>query len=141
MAIISFDPEEILEYVPECERDSDDPCIIKMKYLPVGRSKQYAKRVEQLSSGLNKGGKGFHEKVGNIERRVQKEQFIDNIVSVSGFYLMKAGKKKAITDPAEFYESADVGLVAEIIGAMQDSAKLSEGQQSNFLPGSGGPSS
>ena len=141
MAIISYDQEEILEYVPECERDSDDPCIIKMKYLPVGRSKQYAKRVEQMSSGLNKGGKNFHEKMGSIERRVQKEQFTDNIISVEGFYLMKAGEKTAITDPAEFYEAADVGLVAEIINAMQDSAKLTEGQQSNFLQESGGPSS
>ena len=133
MAIIAFDPDEILEYIPECDRDSKDPCIVKMKYLPVGRSKQYAKRVEQLSSGLNKGGKNFHEKVGGIERRVQKEQFTDNVVSVEGFYIMKAGKKKKITDPAEFYESADVGLIAEIISSMQDSGKLEEGQQSNFL--------
>ena len=45
MAIISFDKDMIIDYVPAYggNRDSDDPCIVRLKFVPYSKVQHYAK--------------------------------------------------------------------------------------------------
>ena len=120
MAIIGLDPDEAIEYIPECERESDDPCIINIKFVSYGKVKKYADMITRKSKGVRD-----TSKLAEVQAEIQLKQFCDNVESISGFSV----KGKEITGPEEFYDLAPATLIYEIIGAMEDSAKLTEGQK------------
>lgn len=130
MAIITIDKDAITEYIPEQERASENPCIVGLRYVPLGRVNDYARMIQQRTSAETRGMKSEAQKVqvaGEIALQVQKRQFTDNVAWVKNYFI----GDREVTDAGEFYESADAGLVYEIINAMQDSAKLTEGQRKN----------
>lgn len=124
MAIISFDSEEIIDYVPEYgnNRDSEDPCIVRLKYVPYAKVRGYASLIS--SKGAGKSAKKQME----ISQSVQKKQFMDSIESVSGYIV----NDKEITDPSDFFDVADTEIIIELIQAIENSQKLSDGQLKNF---------
>ena len=124
MAIISFSPDTIIEYVPAYggNRDSDEPCIVKMRFVSYAKVMAYSKLIDAKSKGTTDS-----EKRMEISREIQKQQFVENVESVSGFLL----DGKTIITASEFYDNAPFALIIEIIRAMEDSAKLSEGQRKN----------
>lgn len=124
MAIISFDPDSYVDYIPEYNdnRKSDDPCIIQIKFVSFGRMEKYRK---VLSSKLD--GNSSVNEVADASSALQKQQFTESIGEISGF---KVGDE-AVTDGGRLYEVADKNLIYELIGAMEDQQKLSEGQRKN----------
>jgi len=122
MAIISFSPDTIIEYVPSYggNRDSDNPCIIRMRFVPFSKVQHYYKlriaRTKDLSEP---------SKITEISQDIQKKQFVESVESISGYFV----NGKEITTPEEFYETADSDLIIEIIRAMENAQKLNEGQK------------
>lgn len=133
MAIITLDSEDEIEFIPEQERGEENPCIIKMRFCPYGRVKKYSAMIGHRSKGVRN-----QDKLAEIQRGVQKQQFIDNVVGIENFFVIKGGKKTPVTDVTEFYEKAPTDLIYEIIGAMEDNARLTEGQKENFQQPSDG---
>lgn len=122
MAIISFSKDTLVDYVPEYggNRQSDDPCVVRLRFVPYSKVQEYSRQIQARA-------KGDVAKAIDAAQGVQKKQFVENVESVSKYYV--AGKE--VTDPAEFYETADTELVLEIIRATESSAKLTEGQRKN----------
>ena len=133
MAIIAFDPEEIIEYIPVSERGKKDPCTIHMKYVPFGKVQKYSQIIGRLNVERTKNitdDKEVMEITGATAREIQRKQFCDQIVKIENFSV----KDRTITDPGEFYDKyGDERLIVEIIRAMESIARLSEGQKKNFL--------
>lgn len=127
MAIISFSKDAIIDYVPEYggNRQSDDPCVVRLKYVPFSKVQEYARLISARTKGG--GGGGEQSKAAEIAQQVQKKEFVENVESISGYFV----EDREVTDPAEFYETADSELVTEIIRAMESSARLTEGQRKN----------
>jgi len=132
MAILSFDKDELVEYIPVSQREDENPCIVKMKFVPYGRVKKYAEMIARKTKGIRD-----ESKLNDIRAEVQKIQFCDNVFSIENF----STKSGPVTEAADFYELADTALIYEIIEAMENSAKLTEGQKQDFLYASGGVSS
>ena len=124
MAIVSFDPKAVIDYVPAYggNRESADPCIVRLKFVPYSRVQHYTRvltaRIKDVTDGV---------RAREIGQEVQKQQFCESVESVSGFCI----GDREITGPAEFYDAADFDLVTEIVKAMESSAKLNEGQRKN----------
>lgn len=136
MAIISFDKDTVIDYEPEFNdnRDSKDPCVIGIKFVNYGKVQEYAKSIRTRIAAKSKGMKinKLPSIQAEVEQSVQKKQFVDNIDYVKNFSVVgKDGKAKKCEDIGEFYEKAPTHLILEIIGAMEDSAKLTEGQVKN----------
>ncbi|MFQ5736609.1 MAG: hypothetical protein ACE5GY_07070 [Thermodesulfobacteriota bacterium] len=131
MAIIGFDRDEIIDYVPEYggNRDDDDPCIVRLRFVPYSRVQHYSRIIAGKA-------KGVHDpaKITQITHGVQRKQFVEQVESVSGYSI----KGREVTDPGEFYDTADGELVMEVIRAMESQSKLSEGQRKNSQPPSAG---
>ena len=124
MAIISFDKDTVIDYIPAYggNRESDNPCIIRLKFLPFAKVQHY----DGLKAARLK-GIGAPGKIQEITFEIVKKQFVENVESVSGYFV----GIKEVTDPTEFYDSADVFLIAEIVDAMPSIQKLTEGQRKN----------
>jgi len=124
MAIISFDKDTIIDYVPEYagNRDSDNPCIVRLKYVPYATVQSYAKTI-----AINSNNKSAKKQL-EISQSVQRKQFVNSVESVKGYIV----DGKEITDTEEFFDSADTDIIVEIIRAMESSQKLDEGQLKNF---------
>lgn len=124
MAIVSFDKDTVIDYIPEYggNRDSFDPCIIRLKYVPYSRVQHYSRLLAAKTRGLTDASK-----VAEVTQQVQKKQFIDSVESIEGYYVAE----REVTDPAEFYESADTDLIIETIQAMESLSRLNEGQRKN----------
>ena len=135
MARIVNDSEEVIEYIPEDDRGDKDPLVVKMKFCPYGRVKFYSEMIGRRSKGIRN-----PIKLAEIQREVQKKQFTDNIEGIENFFVMKGKKKVAVTEADEFYEKAPADLIYEIIGAMENDSKLTEGQIENFPQPSDGHS-
>lgn len=130
MAIISFDDEDVVEYIPESERQSKNPCIVCMKFLPFKKVQKYARAMTKDFRKESEGEKDFYrlrEIREEIELTTQRKQFIENVVEIRNYSI----KGIAVTDPGRFYDTADTDLIVEIIQAMQSAQKLSEGQRKN----------
>jgi hypothetical protein len=125
MAIISFDRDTLIDYIPAYggNRDSADPCVVRLKFVPYSKVQEYSRILASRASS----GTGDAVKTVNLTQTVQRQQFIDNVASVSGYYI----GEREVSDPEEFYDSADTELVTEIIRAMENIHKLSEGQRKN----------
>ena len=123
MALKGFDRDEIIEYVPEYSnnRDSDDPCIVRLKFVSFARVQGYAREINARVQ--NKGSN-----VTKVTQAIQKKQFVESVQSVSGYFI----QDKEVTGAEEFYETADTDLILEVCRAMESQSKLDEGQKINF---------
>jgi len=126
MAIISFDKDVLIDYVPEYggNRDSENPCIVRLRYVPYSKVQQYSR----LIALKNKDAKNDVTKTIEAAQSIQKRQFCESVEGVSGFFV----NGREVTEPGEFYETADTDLILEIIRAMESSARLTEGQRKNL---------
>ncbi len=123
MAIILFEEGAIVDYIPESERAEDDPAIVGIKYVSNGKVNSYSQEI------LKKARRTKNQDIlQRIPQAMQKRQFIENVNYISGF---RRPDGTEITSIEEFYDSAPANLITEIIGAMEDSRKLSEGQRKN----------
>lgn len=124
MAIISFDKETVIDYVPAYNgnRDSDIPCVVRMKFIPYSRVQHYSRILAAKTKGVTD-----HLKVSEAAQFVQKRQFVENVEGVSGYCI----EGRETTDAEEFYETADSDLIIEIIQAMESASRLTEGQRKN----------
>ena len=124
MAIISFDPGTVVDFVPEYagNRDSIDPCVVRLKFVPYSRVQHYSRLIAARSKGVSD-----QSKITELMQFIQKKQFMDNVESVSGYFV----EGREVPGPEEFYETADTDLVIEIIKAMESHSRLTEGQRKN----------
>lgn len=124
MAIISFDKDALIDYVPAFggNRDSDNPCIVKMKFVPYSKIQHYSRLIAARTKNLSD-----PSKVTEISQEIQKKQFVENVDFISGYFV----GSREVTDPGEFYDTADTDLVIEILKAMESASKLTEGQRKN----------
>lgn len=124
MAIISFDRESILDYIPEYggNRESADPCVVTLRFVPYSRVQEYSRLLAARTRGV-----ADPVRVAELTQHVQKKQFVENVEAVSGYFV---GDRKVST-PGEFFETADTDLVLEVIGAMESMSRLTEGQRKN----------
>lgn len=131
MAIISFDRDAVVDYVPEYggNRDSENPCVVRLKYLPYSKVQAYSKAIALKARNLRD-----PERLANVSQEIQRRQFLDSVESISGYFV----EDREVTDPVELYETADNALITEIIQAMESSQTLTEGQLKNSGRASGG---
>lgn len=125
MALVGFDKDEVIDFVPEfCNnRDSDNPCIIKLKFVPYSKVMKYARLIAERTKNTNSS-----VKIAEVGQGVQRKQFCESVESVEGYSI--GGRD--VTDASEFYDVADTDLVIEIIKAMESQARLTEGQLKNL---------
>jgi hypothetical protein len=124
MAIISFDRDAVIDFAPEYNgnRESDAPCVVRLKFVPYSRVQHYSRLIAAKAKGS-----ADPAKVAEVTQDVQKKQFVENVESVSGYFL--GGREVKNSD--EFYDTADTDLILEVIRAMESQSKLSEGQIKN----------
>ena len=140
MAIISFDKDKTVDFVPEYNGNRNEPntvdgvqeapCIVKLKYVPYAKVQEYA----ALMAARTNAAKDVTFS-SEILQAVQKKQFLDSVQSVSGYII----DGEEVTSAEKFFDTADAELIYEILKAMESSAKLTEGQIKNFEWASGGP--
>lgn len=124
MAIISFDPDAIIDYVPAYggNRESSTPCVVRTRFVPYSRVQHYSRMIAARAKGVSDPAK-----VTEVTHEVQKKQFTDTVESVVNYFV----GDREVTDPAEFYDTADTDLVMEIIRAMESQSRLTGGQRKN----------
>lgn len=123
MAIISYSKDTLIDYIPEYagNRDSESPCIVRLKFVPYAKVIEYSRLIASRAKGA------VDAKNISIAQEVQKKQFMDSVESVSGYYV--DGKEEI--SASIFYETAPAELIHEIIRAMESAQKLNEGQRKN----------
>ncbi|MBE7413842.1 MAG: hypothetical protein HS130_00885 [Deltaproteobacteria bacterium] len=124
MAIVSYDPDELIEYMPEYggNRESEDPCVVRLRFVPYSKVQAYSRQLAARCKGVED-----REKIAEITHAIQKKQFCDSVESVSGYFI----KGREVTKPEEFYATADTDLVVEILRAMESQSRLTGGQRKN----------
>jgi hypothetical protein len=124
MSIVSFDRDSVVDYIPEYggNRESADPCVVSLKFVPYSRVQEYSRLLAARTRGV-----ADPVKVAELTQHVQKKQFVENVESVSGYFV---GSTK-VTSAGEFFDTADTDLVLEVIGAMESASRLTEGQRKN----------
>jgi len=128
MAIIGLRKGQIIPYVPEADRMNDtDPCTVHIRYVPNAVVQDGARKIAASLKNAND-----PKLLMAVQQAAQKRQFIDNVVSIENYSI----GDQAITTAEEFYEVADVALIQEIIRAMENADRLTEGQRKNSLPAS-----
>lgn len=125
--IIGFDKNTPLDFMPAYNnnRKSDKPCIVKLRFVPYSMVQHYSRILQGRLKGVTD-----DMEAGDIGRKLQREQFLASVISVSGYQMNGEG----ITDPSIFYDNADTELVIEIVRAMESASKLTAGQIKNSLP-------
>lgn len=122
MAIISFDPDVSVKYVPKIDRkniDKEDVFYVDIKFVTQSKVDVYRSEISRKSEDQKL------SVIADVMRAVQKKQFINNVVGVHNY---KVGEKEIKTSK-DFYDSADSGLIEEILKAMEDFSVLSAGQK------------
>jgi hypothetical protein len=124
MAIISFDAEATVDFIPAYSgnRDSSEQCVVSLKFVPYSRVQYYSRMISAQTKNISD-----PSKVTEITQGIQRRQFVDSVELVSGYYVGGA----EIKDPALFYDTADTDLIIEVIKAMESAQRLSEGQVKN----------
>ena len=124
MALISFDKDTVIDYIPTYggNRDSDNPCIVRMKYIPYSRVQHYGKLLAAKAKNVNDASK-----VAEAGQEIQRKQFTDSVESISGYSI----NAREVTTAEELYDTADTDLILELIRAMESQQRLSEGQRKN----------
>ena len=130
MAHISFDEDEVIEYVFEGERASENPCSVLLRFVSYKKVQRYRKMIitdfAEKSDGVKNARRLSEIRIG-VERDVQRKQFLENVVEVRNYFI----KGEEVKDPGRFYDTAPADLVLETIRAMEDAQQLSEGQRKN----------
>lgn len=124
MSIVSFDKESVVDYIPEYggNRESSDPCVVSLRFVPYSRVQEYSRLLAARARGV-----ADPVKVAELTQHVQKRQFVENVENVSGYFV---GVTK-VTNPGEFFDTADTDLVLEVIMAMESTSRLTDGQRKN----------
>lgn len=124
MAIISFSKDTLVDYVPTYgnNRESSDPCIVRLRFVPYSKVQDYSRQIAARLKGVTDPAKQT-----DISREIQKRQFMESVDSISGYTV----DGKNITTAEDFYDTADTDLIIEVIKAMESASKLSEGQKKN----------
>lgn len=133
MAIISFSKDTVIDYVPEYgdNRTSESPCVVGLKFISFGESRENAKALAAKTKGADS-----PEKSMAISQAIQKERFLKNLAYVKGYSV----DGKEVTDLEQFYLTAPGELICEILQAQECSHRLDKGQIKNFERASGGAS-
>jgi hypothetical protein len=124
MSIVSFDKESIVDYIPEYggNRESADPCVVSLRFVPYSRVQEYSRLLAARTRGV-----ADSVKVAELTQHVQRKQFVENVENISGYFV---GSMK-VTNPGEFFDTADTDLVLEVIRAMESASRLTDGQRKN----------
>ncbi len=124
MGITLFTKGQEIDYIPQYggNRDGIDPAIVRLKYVPYEMVLAYGRQIAARTRILKDQSKAVE-----VTHEIQKKEFLENVVSVSGF---SAGGVE-ITSAADLWDHAPTELINELILAMEDAAKLSEGQRKN----------
>ncbi len=124
MGITLFTKGQEIDYVPQYggNRDSTDPAIVRLRYVPYEMVLAYGRQIAARTRLLKD-----QTKAVEITHEIQKKEFLENVTSVSGF---QSGGME-ITTAEYLWEHAPTELINELILAMEDAAKLSEGQRKN----------
>jgi len=124
MGITLFTKGQEIDYVPQYggNRDSCDPAIVRLRYVPYETVLAYGRQIAARTKVLRD-----QTKVIEVTHEIQKKEFLENVVSVSGF---SAGGAE-ITTAGDLWDHAPTELINELILAMEDATKLSEGQRKN----------
>ena len=124
MAITLFSKGQEIDYIPQYggNRDSSDPAVVRLKYVPYEKVLAYGRQIAARTRVIKDQTKAIE-----VTHEIQKKEFMENVVSVSGFH---AGGS-VITTAEDLWEHAPTELINELILAMEDAAKLSEGQRKN----------
>ncbi len=137
MAIISFDEDEVIEYIPIQERENKNPCTVFLRFVPFKKVQKYAHALMKDFRKESDGEKDYNhlrEIREELEQAAQRKQFIENVVEIRNYSI----KGQPVIDPGRFYDTADTDLIVDIIQAMQSAQRLSEGQRKNSLGPSDG---
>ncbi len=126
MAIITFSRDTLIDYVPAYggNRDSDNPCVVRIRFVSYAKVQEYTRILASRAKGIRQDD---FSRMREIAGEVQKKQFVENVDSVENFLV----DGQPIKDAGLFYEHAPSELIHEVIKAMEDSAKLTEGQRKN----------
>lgn len=124
MAIISFSKNATVDFIPAYggNRQSQDPCVFKLKYVPYSRVIEYQKVIASKIKGLTEPRArmdAIHE--------VQKQEFAESVLEVKN-YLIDDVPAASLE---EVYDTAPEKLITEVLQAIEDAAKLNEGQRKN----------
>ncbi len=124
MAIISFDSEATVDFIPAYSgnRESGEPCVVSLKFVPYSRVQHYSRMIAAQTKNVSD-----PSKVTEITQGIQRRQFVDSVEGVAGYYV----GSDEVRDPALFYDTADTDLIVEVIKAMDSAQRLSEGQRKN----------
>ncbi len=126
MAIITFSRDTLIDYVPSYggNRDSDNPCVVRIRFVSYAKVQEYTRILASRAKGIRQDD---FSRMREIAGEVQKKQFVENVDSVENFFV----DGQPIKDAGLFYEHAPSELIHEVIKAMEDSVKLTEGQRKN----------
>lgn len=124
MAIISFDKDAVVDYIPSYggNRDSEDLCIVKLKFVPYSRVQHYSRLIVAKTKGIND-----PSRVTELTQSVQRKQFVDNVEAVHNYFV----GSEEVVDAGAVYDTADTEFIIEIIRAMESHSKLTDGQVKN----------
>lgn len=113
--------ETVIEFIPEAQRGEDDPLTVDILYCP-------NEVVQHYSSIVDRRTKNNRKNITSVLREVQQKQFLDKVKRVRNFVNLKG---EPVTDIKDFFDTCDFKLIEEIIIAMEDAVKLTEGQIKN----------
>lgn len=124
MAITLFSKSQEIDYIPQYggNRDSRDPAIVRLKYVPYEMVLAYGRQIAGRTRVLKD-----QTRAVEVTHEIQKKEFLENVALVSGFHV----EGKEIVTAEDLWEHAPTELINELILAMEDAAKLSEGQRKN----------
>jgi hypothetical protein len=131
MALITLDPETIIEYIPKFERDnanSIDPLIVKLRYMPHKKYLDYLSAMTREMSTTSD-----PERQTRISKSHDRKMFCEHVIGFENWNKLDGTKED--DDPGAFYDRNDKELIYEIQSAIQDSGKLTEFQRKNLPAG------
>ena len=133
MGIQSFDPEEIVRYVPRWGNNHKDPnpCVVGIKPVNHARWQEY---THYLAEKLTAGDVPLNQAAAR--RVVEEKQFVESVAFVENYSVGDREVKTA----KELYHTADRQLIEEILAATEKFPILDAGQEKNLKRVSDGPS-
>lgn len=124
MGITLFSKGQEIDYIPQYggNRDSSEPAIVRLRYVPYEMVLAYGRQIAARTKVMKDQNRAIE-----VTHEIQKKEFIENVAGVSGFH---SGDRE-LTTAEDLWEHAPAELINELIQAMEDAAKLSEGQRKN----------
>lgn len=122
----------LIDYILIAHRDMEDPPSFGVKYVPNKKSDFYSAEMQKKTMRTRN-----QDILAHIPQNMQRKQFMENIAYVKG-YEDESGKALSVEN---FYDMAPAADVQELIRAMEDGTKMSEGDRKNLSRVSGTASS